>query len=193
MATDTELLQSALATVNRLGEQLQEAQDALVSHNTDIEAHDDIREALKRIMSSDNIYTNEQILDIINKALTTHKQQSFKDAHTGWDEWESELNSKLDDLSSRITDLSDKLEDYVNGGESTGPATSLNEIIDAINAKYRPRINEISKNIAEAKADGNEELVEAYRASLQATIDACNEEIMQATSDWLASQNGSPD
>lgn len=191
--TDSELFQSAIATVNTLGKRLQEALDALVGHNTDPEAHDDLREAIKRIMGSEAIYTKDQILALIRNEIDEHANTNFKDAHVGWKVWETQLDIRLTRYTDTVNELSTKVDKLINGGETSGPSTTLQEMINIINAKYNPRITELTNMIAKAKEDGDENLVSSYQQSLETTLAARNEEIIQATQAWVNGQTGSPD
>lgn len=193
MTVETEILQSALATVNATGKQVNDALTKLLEHNTDIEAHDDIRAILKKLVNSDNIYTNDQIVALIQKAMDAHSKENFRDAHTGWNDVASDIDRRFQNIAAEISNLDARIKDLENGGdEDGGTPTSLKSLINQINAKYEPRIATLTDLIAQATANKDDELVASYQESLQTTLNNRNKEIAQATADWVASQSGAP-
>ena len=83
MSDSIEALQSALATVNTLGEQLTQGVGSLQNHNTDPEAHDDIRQTLKDLMDSDNVYTKDQINTVVDNKIKEHTDGDITTVHNG--------------------------------------------------------------------------------------------------------------
>lgn len=193
MSKDTEVLQSALATVNATGKMVTDAMNKLTEHNTDVEAHDDIRQILKRLLESENIYTNDEIVELIRQALEVHSSQSFKDAHTGYAEFAGELENRFQNIAAEIAALDTRLKAIEEGNDpDAGTPTELRTLINQVNAKYEPRITSLTELIQQATAQGDEDLAQSYQDALKTTLENRNKEIAQVTADWVASQSGAP-
>lgn len=126
------------------------------NHNIDVEAHQYILNEIKKLKSSDNLYTNEQITEKINELLNEHKRTDFKNAHAGWTEYETTLKQQLSNLETRITSLENWKD---SGGFTGGSGSLLFDEMQKIEAEYAKRIATIQQAISEATANNDAQAV----------------------------------
>ena len=164
---------------------LQDAQEALVratdrieEHNIDTEAHADIRAIINDIQNSDTIYTRDQIDELIYNAVQAHASTAFKTAHPGWDEYEETVNNRLAALELKCQELQDKL-DGVDDQNS-----DLQIQLQAIENKYAPILEQLSKALVAAQEAGSTELADQYRETIAATLDQKKTELLAAVAAW---------
>lgn len=186
----TDLLQEALATVNSLGAQMKTALDELVNHLTDGKAHTELWEAIQELQNSGQLITESQVTKMIEDKLKLHSDNKFNVAHTGWDEVKGAIDDDIKAVGDSIAALTERLDKLEGGGEIPGPSSSLSELIAEVNAKYDPQIQNLTNMIVQAQEAGDAELVKTYQDSLNATLEARNNEIKKVTQDWVDSQPG---
>ena len=121
MSDEVAALSAALAEVNELGRKLTAALEELNTHNSSSTAHEDIRKAVKDLIESGTIYTNDQIVEIVQSKLAAHANTDFKTAHPGWNEYSTNLEDRLTTMAADIVDLKSKIASQ----ETTEPETEL--------------------------------------------------------------------
>lgn len=183
MAASSESISAAIT-------QLQEATQALVAmkeyieaHNLNVEAHADIRELIKRLIDDEPIYSNTQIREIINELLDEHKNTNFKDAHTGWEEYEQSVTSQFEQITTDINEI----RDILRGREEA--KTDLDAKLLAIENKYAPILDRLQTSMKEAQLAGDTELADSYRRTIQEELDRKTAELMATIEEWQQEHN----
>ena len=170
-------------------EQLQIAQNKLTEaihkleiHDSDEKAHPAIREDIDELKSSGVIYTEQQIRDLITEKLNLHADKEFKTAHPGWDIFETNLNNALSKLETRISSIESRLD-----GE-TGEAgkTELQKILQRIEDKYAPILENLQSAFQQAYDAGQEVLAEQYKQSINNTLQEKKDEMSAAIEEYYA-------
>lgn len=173
--------------------QLQEATNALLelknyieSHNVNIEAHQDIREAVNRILDGESIYSNTQIRELINENLNEHKNQNFNVAHPGWDEVNEALTERLATIESNIQEI----KDYLNGQKEA--QTDLDAALAAVEARYAPVLDRLISAMKAAQLAGDTELADSYIVTIDAELARKSAELKQVMEDWQREHSSDP-
>lgn len=181
MSDSIEALQSALTTVNTLGEQLTQGLGSLQNHNTDPSAHDDIRQTLKDLMDSDKVYTKEQIEALISDKVDAHaKLDITAGAHNGtaFKTWIDEEISRLEELISQGG----------GGGSTPGGSTpeesQLITSVQEIANRYAAILSALQSAYTEALASGQTELAENLLASIKETLAQQRAEMISAINEF---------
>lgn len=180
MSTDT--LLEAVAELQSAAAKLQNAISALGEHDTNPNAHEFILNKINELTESGQIFTNDQIRQIVKEALDEHFQLDFKNAHPGWEEYETELNVELARLNSEIEAINNRLNVEVPGQEQTG----YDQIIQAIADKYAPVIAQTHAAFKEAQANGDLELAQIHKDSMDKLLAQQQQETLEAMEKWLA-------
>lgn len=176
--TVAENLSAAVSALQDAQEALVEATDKLGEHNIDTKAHADIRAIIDEILNSDTIYTRTEIDALIYNAVTAHASTAFKTAHPGWDAYEETVTDRLAALELKCQELQDKL-DGVDDQNS-----DLQVQLQAIENKYAPILEQLSKALVAAQEAGSTELADQYRGTIAATLDQKKTELIAAVAAW---------
>ena len=184
----TTTITEAVAILQSAQQDLVAAKASLVDHNNDEDAHHALQERLSKLENSDTLYTNADIDARINEQLDVHKNDSFKTAHTGWDEYETTVTNAMTDLHNDVEELKLKVD---TGADDDQTETSLSVIIRQIELKYAAQLEALQNSYQSAKDNGQDELAELYKQNIQVTLDAKNAEILKAIEDWQNSGSGS--
>lgn len=174
MSDEVAALSAALAEVNELGRKLTAALEELNTHNSSSTAHEDIRKAVKDLIESGTIYTNDQIVEIVQSKLAAHANTDFKTAHPGWNEYSTNLEDRLTTMAADIVDLKSKIASQ----ETTEPETELAAALQAITDKYAPILASLQEAFTSAKANGQDELATSYQQNIKETLDAQTAEMV---------------
>ena len=181
---ETTSITEALVKLQNAQEELVKAREDLIKHNDDEDAHKALQDRIKALETSENIYTNEQIKELVKKELKAHTSQSFELAHPGWEEYSTQLQSNLSTIIDRITKLEEK-------GSTSDDKTDLELTLNAIEEKYSIQLTNLQKAFKEAQEQGQTELANSYKESIQKTLDSKNNEMMAAIEAWQAEHSSS--
>ena len=181
---ETTSITEALVKLQNAQEELVRAREDLIKHNDDEDAHKALQDRIKALETSENIYTNEQIKELVKKELKVYISQSFELAHPGWEEYNIQLQTTLSLLTDRITKLEEK-------GSSDDDKTDLEVTLNAIEEKYSIQLTNLQKAFKEAQEQGQTELANSYKESIQKTLDSKNNEMMAAIEAWQAEHSSS--
>lgn len=176
--TVAENLGAAVAALQNAQEALVRATDKIEWHNIDSSAHKDIRDIITDILNSETIYTRSEIDALIYNAVTAHASTAFKTAHPGWDAYEETVTARLAALELKCQELQDKL-DGVDDQNS-----DLQIQLQAIENKYAPILEQLSKALVAAQEAGSTELADQYRGTIAATLDQKKTELLAAVAAW---------
>lgn len=174
----TENLSVAIAALQDAQKALEDEHTHIENHNVNVEAHPDIRALINKIFDGEAVYSNTQIRTIINDAIDFHKAISFKEAHTGWDEFEKTLNDRLATIETNLTEL----QDFVRGQQEA--KTDLNAQLSAIEARYAPIIERLQTAMQNAQMAGDTELADSYRTTIQQELESKTNELMECMEKW---------
>lgn len=183
MAESTSITE-ALVKLQNAQEELVKAREDLLKHNDDEDAHRALQERIRALETSENIYTNEEIKQIVKEDVKAHAEQQFQLAHPGWEEYSLQLTSTLSTLTDRITKLEAK---DITGDDKTDLELTLN----AIEEKYSIQLTSLQKAFKEAQERGQTELANSYKESIQKTLDSKNDEMMAAIEAWQTEHSSS--
>ena len=176
--TVAENLSAAVSALQDAQEALVEATDKIEEHNINTNAHPDIRGIITDILNSESIYTRSEIDALIYNAVTAHASTAFKTAHPGWDAYEETVADRLAALELKCQELKDKL-DGVDDQNS-----DLQIQLQAIENKYAPILEQLSKALVAAQEAGSTELADQYRETIAATLDQKKTELLEAVAAW---------
>ena len=176
MAESTSITE-ALVKLQDAQNELVKAREDLIAHNDDEDAHKALQDRIKALETSDTVYTNEEIEKIVKTGIEAHTSQSFQLAHPGWDEYSAQLQSTISVLTDRVTKLEEK-------GSSSEDKTDLEVTLNAIEEKYSIQLTNLQTAFKEAQEQGQTELANSYKESIQKTLDAKNAEMMAAIEAW---------
>ena len=107
---ETTSITEALVKLQNAQEELVKAREDLIKHNDDEDAHKALQDRIRALETDENIYTNDEIKQLVKEGVEAHASQSFQVAHAGWEEYNTQLQTTLSLLTDRIT----KLEELVN-------------------------------------------------------------------------------
>ena len=89
-------LSNAVAFLQDAQTSLVKATDDLLTHNTALDSHQDIRAMIDAILHSETMYTRDQIVEIIDEKLSSfiseHKKDIIQTLDSVIDEIETEIN-----------------------------------------------------------------------------------------------------
>lgn len=160
-------LSDALAQMQSTQQACEDATEKLLSHNTDLEAHPDIRSLLDKLFASDQIYTKDQIDTIINEKLRFHINAEPRDAH-------KKIADQIDELVAAVSELSMRLESveqWMHAGTQPGEETNLTAAIQKVIDEYAPIIRPLRDALDEAIQAGQTESAAALQESLNRVLD----------------------
>lgn len=184
-------ISDVLAALNDAQAALVRATENLVAHDDNEDAHPALRERLTNLEESDNIYTKDEIEDLVRDGIKTHSDQSFKTAHTEWDEYEQGLTSTINRIDSDIETLKQKTS---GDSEDEEAKADLAYKIKQIEDKYAVQLDSLQRAYREAVAQGQDDLAEMYKNNIEQTLDAKNAEIIAVIKEWEdAGGSSSPD
>ena len=158
---------------------LEQAISDLTNHNTDLEAHPDIRAILDKILSGDHIYTRDQIVELVNEKLDLHIQAEPKDAHAS-------MATQIDELANTIQAVATRvgaLESWRDGLDDTDK-TELERRIQEVENRYQPILEALQQSFKEAQEAGNDEIAAAIKANIEATMNQKTQDIMDVIDTW---------
>ena len=158
---------------------LEQAISDLTSHNTDLEAHPDIRAILDKILSGDHIYTRQQIVELIEEKLDIHISAEPKDAHASMANQIDELNNALQAALTRI----EALENWRNGTDDED-RTELERRIQEVEDRYQPILEALQQSFKEAQEAGNDEIAAAIKTNIETTMNQKTQDIMDVIDAW---------
>lgn len=185
MSDSIEALQSALATVNTLGEQLTQGVGSLQNHNTDPEAHDDIRQTLRDLMDSDNVYTKDQINTVVENKIKEHTDLTIEGgAHNG-----AAFKTWIEEEISRLEAAIEQGGGGSGGGGSSSEDPNTNALlakIQAIADSYAALLSSLQSAYNEAIASGQDELAAGLLESLKQTLAQQLQEMLDALAEFNA-------
>lgn len=173
-----ENLAAAIAALQAAQLALEAEHEHIEQHNIDVEAHPDIRELINSIFDGEAVYSNTQIRSIINDSLDVHKATSFKDAHTGWSEFETTLLNRLSIIEENINELAET----VRGQEEA--KTDLNAQLAAIEAKYATILDRLQDAYQQAQLSGDTVLADSYKSTIAAELDRKAAELLAVMEAW---------
>lgn len=177
--SDSNLL-TGLSAMQAATEACTKATEDILNHNIDENAHKDIRDRLEQILDTDNVYTNDQIVEIVEETIHDHTSTGFEEAHPGWAAYSEDLESRMDELRRDI----DSIQSWINGTSGEGDATDLSVIIQGIENKYATMLNGLTTAIEEAKRNGQTETLERLRVEYNNVLDQKKTEIDEAISNF---------
>lgn len=177
-------LPEAIAILQEAQAKLVAATEALVTHNVDLEAHQDIRDLIQGILDSDVVYTRDQIVSLVQETIKSHTEASFDTAHPGWEVYNTELQNDLEKIKSDIEGIKNRLD----GEESSSGQTDLEKALQAIEDKYAPILKNLQDAFSQAEKDGNVVLAEEYKNAIARTLDEKKNELLAAMEAWQNSQ-----
>ena len=183
MAESTSITE-ALVKLQNAQEELVKAREDLIKHNDDEDAHKALQDRIRALETDENIYTNDEIEQLVKEGVGAHASQSFQVAHDGWEEYNTQLQTTLSLLTDRITKLEEK-------GSSDDDKTDLEVTLNAIEEKYSIQLTNLQKAFKEAQEQGQTELANSYKESIQKTLDSKNNEMMAAIEAWQAEHSSS--
>ena len=183
MAESTSITE-ALVKLQNAQEELVKAREDLIKHNDDEDAHKALQDRIRALETDENIYTNDEIKQLVKEGVEAHASQSFELAHPGWEEYNIQLQTTLSLLTDRITKLEEK-------GSSDDDKTDLEVTLNAIEEKYSIQLTNLQKAFKEAQEQGQTELANSYKESIQKTLDSKNNEMMAAIEAWQAEHSSS--
>lgn len=184
MSTEViENFSAAIAAIQEAQEALVTATDHIEEHNIDEEAHADIRAMITDITSGDSIYSNAQIDERILEQLGTHTDENFKNAHPGWNDFETTLEERLAALTLRISTVEDKLD----GRDQE--SSDLQIQLQAIENRYAPLLEQLSNALIAAQDAGSTDLADQYRTSIAATLEQKKDDLLACITEWQANHS----
>jgi hypothetical protein len=183
MAASSESISAAITQLQEATKALIELKEYIEMHNLNTEAHPDIRELIDRLIDDEPIYSNTQIREIIHELLDAHKEENFKDAHTGWAEYENAVTERFTQIETDITEI----RDILRGKEEA--KTDLDAKLLAIENRYAPVLARLQTALKEAQLAGDTELADSYRRTIQEELDRKTAEIMHAVEEWQHEHN----
>lgn len=189
MSETATTITEAVSILQAAQQDLVAAKEALLTHDDDENAHPALRERISALEENDTLYTNADIDERINDKLDAHKATNFQTAHTGWEDYDTEMTEKILELSNELEEL--KLKVDSDDDDDSGSETSLSAEIRAIEQKYAAQLEALQNSYQAAKDNGQDELAELYKENIQATLDAKNAEILEAIEKWQNSGSGS--
>lgn len=181
---DAVTLQDAIAELQDAQETAEQAIEDLHNHNTDLDAHPDIREDLSKVLNSGALFTEQQIQEFIVDILSDHERQDFKTAHPGWDAYQAELESQLEDIKNDFATLKDRVDQWYNAQGSSDLAMEIQKVKD----KYSASLEALQEAYRQAVENNQDALAEEYRKSIQKTLESQNAEIMAVIEKWQQAQ-----
>lgn len=181
---ETTSITEALVKLQNAQEELVKAREDLIKHNDDEDAHKALQDRIRALETDENIYTNDEIKQLVKEGVEAHASQSFQIAHPGWEEYSTQLQTTLSLLTDRITKLEEK-------GSSDDDKTDLEVTLNAIEEKYSIQLTNLQKAFKEAQEQGQTELANSYKESIQKTLDSKNNEMMAAIEAWQAEHSSS--
>lgn len=184
--TDNGSLMTALSSMQSATEACVKATEDILDHNTDPEAHPDIRARVEEILDTDNVYTRPQIEEIVEDGIADHITDTFDVAHPGWAEYSKDLESRLNEMQKSI----DSIQSWIDGTSGSGDITDLSMIIQAIENKYDVMLTSIETAMKEARENGQTETLNRLQNEYDAIMDTKSEEIKQAIMDWKTQAGG---
>lgn len=178
-------LTDALTILQDAQKALIDAKVALVTHNDDEDAHQAIQDRIKKLENDDNIYSNDEIEDLIEKQLDAHAAQDFRTAHANWEGWYEGYQNTITSIYTRLTNLEKK--------DTSEDKTDLDATLAAIEEKYAAQLESLQKAFKAAQDQGQTELADMYKENIQKTLDAKSKEIMEAIEAWQKEHGTSTD
>lgn len=178
----TENLSAAVAALQNAQEALVEATDKIEEHNIDTDAHQDIRQIINDILNSESIYTRTEIDGLIHEAVSAHAAVAFTSAHPGWDNYAPVVANRLSALELKCQELQDKLDG------KDAQSSDLQIQLQAIENKYAPILEQLSKALVSAQEAGSTELAQQYKATISATLDQKKTELIACVTAWQQSK-----
>lgn len=168
-------LSDALANLLEAQNACETATQNLVDHNTDLTAHSDIRAILDKILSDEAIYTNAQIVEIINDNIADHIAADAMTAHPTIATQIDEMNSTIASMEARVSSL----EIWRDNGTAEDDETSLTAEIQKVVDEYSPIIKPLRDALDKAITAGQTESVASLQDSLNRVLDEQTEKIKE--------------
>lgn len=178
----TENLIAATGILQDAQLELEAAHKAIIEHNIDLHAHQDLRDLIDEKFSGDAIYTRPQIQALITEGLQEHKDTPFTEAHPGWDDFNTTLINRLATIENDIQDI----KDWIAG--KSKETTTLQQRLQAVEDRYAPIFVNLQKGLEAATIAGNDTLADTYKQTIAKTLDQKTAELMQVVEDWEAEQ-----
>lgn len=170
----------AIAALQAAQKTLVDATKSIETHNIDLEAHADIRELIQKLMDSDVVYTKTEIRALIDAGLKTHLDTVFDKAHPGWDVYNKNTQSTLEDLAGKLETLEGRL-DTLTG---TAGMTDLQKQLQAVEDRYAPILAGLQASFSQAEKNGQTTLAEEYKNSISRTLDEKKNELLAVMTTW---------
>lgn len=177
-------LSEAIYAVQQAEAKLLAAIDELELHKQDPDAHAALWQAIRELQESDQVYTRQEIVEIITEKLADHEAKTFDVAHPGFEDYNTALVEQIDALTASIEAIQNRLDgEAANSGQ-----TDLQKELQAIEDKYAPILANLQESYAQAVEQGNDVLAETYRNSIQTTLDQKRDEMLAVMEEWQNSQ-----
>ena len=187
MPTDTNTaLVDAISLLQKAQATLEEAIKSINDHNIATDSHMDIRNILDTILNGDEIYTRDQIIDLISEKLDAHIAADIDKAHPSITTAIEEINENILSIAQRV----DQLESWRDGEES-GENTELQRLIKEVTDRYAPILEALQISFREAQEAGQAEVADAIKQNIQETMDQQTADIMKVIDDWQAANSPS--
>lgn len=180
MANQSDTIADAITNLQAAQQELVDAISKLADHDRDLNAHPDLRDAIKDIVGNDTLWTNEQIKAFITEQLSKHTVKDFKTAHDGFNDFNDTIQLTLTKLSERIT----KIENHITGQGDGGEITDLQKAIQAIMEEYAPTLSNLSKAYQLALKNGDSKLATDINNRITETYDEMNKRIVDAIDEF---------
>ena len=172
-------LSNAVAFLQDAQTTLVKATDDLLTHNTALDSHQDIRAMIDAILHSETMYTRDQIVEIIDEKLSDHIAAEMAVAHPAIESAVNALETALAAATSRISSI-----EAWRDGTSDPNRTDLQNLIQAVYDKYAPMLESLQLSFKEADEAGNTEIADAIKANIQTTMDKQTAEVMDVINQW---------
>lgn len=173
-------LTETIAVLQSAQSDLVAAKKSILDHNIDLDAHPDIREALTKLIEGEAIYTRTEIKKLIADGLAVHVATAFDKAHTGWEDYNTALQTTLNGLIDKVAALEKRL-DAANG---TANMTELEKQLQAVEDKYAPILASLQDSFSAAEKAGQTVLAEEFKNSISKTLDEKKKELLAVMTAW---------
>lgn len=181
MAVNDDIIE-ALAQMQATQTALENALSALVGHNTDLEAHPDIRQTLRELLSSPMVVTEDKVTVMINKAMEQHEAKPYNEAHPGTDDKMEQFTNALAEFSERLA----VLEARVQGREDAAQQTDLQRKLQQIEDKWATVLASLMQSYAEAEAQGSTAVMQEVQEAIAQALDDKKAELLAALDEHTA-------
>lgn len=177
-------LNQALVELQEATEAAKQATEDITRHNEAENAHPHILKILNELRSTDAIYTNDQIIAIVEEQIANHLKTNFRQAHPGFDEWEASNTEALEAIRQDFYELKDRVDQWENAQGSS----DLSQQIQEVQRKYQAQLEALQMAWQEAVENNQTALADQYRETIAKVTEQMLAEIEEVRDKWQQAQ-----